>query len=75
LDFIFDYVFNFQGKNTLRPPKIVITNIAFLHLVFYISIDITFWIIFVCLEYIGLDSNLKQSLKKKLQQTLVNFNI
>jgi hypothetical protein len=23
------------GKNTLRPPKIVVTNIEFLHLVFF----------------------------------------
>jgi hypothetical protein len=32
---------------------------------FYVSIDITFWIIFICFKYVGLDLDLKQSLKKK----------
>jgi hypothetical protein len=54
-----------MDKSTLLPLKKFLTNTEFLHLVFYVSIDITIWIIFVCLKYIGLDLDLKQSLKKK----------
>jgi len=36
-----------------------------MHLIFYVSINITFWIIFVFLKCIILDLDLKQSFKKK----------
>jgi hypothetical protein len=43
-----------MGKNTRPPPpltpQIVVANTAFLHLVFYVSIEITFQIIFICLN-------------------------
>ncbi len=66
-----------QGKSTLRPTKVVVTNITFSYIWFFCaSADITSWIIFICLKYIGLDLNLRKSIKKnKIQQTLVNFNV
>jgi hypothetical protein len=52
-----------EGKNTLHP-LIVVTNPTFVHLVFIVSINITFWVICICLKYIGLDLDFKKSLKK-----------
>jgi hypothetical protein len=52
------------GKNTLRPPQIVITNIAFLPLVFFCKYKHHILDFFVCLQYIGLDLDLRQSFKK-----------
>jgi hypothetical protein len=60
-----------KGKSTLCPKncnhKYCIFAIGF----FCVSIDITSWIIFVCLKYIGLDLDLRQSIKKK---TPTNIN-
>jgi hypothetical protein len=54
-----------MDKSTLLPLKKNFTNTEFLHLVFlckYRHHNLDF---FVCLKYIGLDLDLKQSLKKK----------
>jgi len=54
-----------MDKSTLLPLKKISQILNFYIWFFYVSIDITIWIIFVCLKYIGLDLDLKQSLKKK----------
>jgi hypothetical protein len=60
---------NINCKRQLQNPKfllrIVVTNVTFLHLVFYVNIYITFWIIFVYLKYIRLYVDFKKSFKKK----------
>jgi hypothetical protein len=55
-----------MGKNTLRPPKIIVTNIAFLHLVLLCKYKHHILDFFICLKYIGLDLDLRQSLKNKI---------
>ncbi len=35
-----------MGENTLHPQKIVVTKIEILHLVFWVHVDITYWIYF-----------------------------
>jgi hypothetical protein len=61
------------GKSTLHPLKIVFTSTTFCIWFFCVSINITSWIIFLCLKYIGLYLNLKQSIKKKTPKKFDEF--
>jgi hypothetical protein len=38
-----------------------------------VGIDITFWIIFICLKYIGLNFDLEKSFKKKTPTNIGEF--
>jgi hypothetical protein len=53
------------GKGTLRPPQNCSHKYYISTFGFYVNINIKFWIIFVCLKYIGLDLDLRQSFRKK----------
>ncbi len=55
-----------MGKSTLCPSKIIVTNIAFMHLVFLCKYKRHILDFFVCLKYIELDLDLRQSLKNKI---------
>ncbi len=46
------------GESTLQPPKIVVTKIEILHLVFLGTMDIISWIIFAHFKYIALTLDL-----------------
>jgi hypothetical protein len=44
----------YEAENTLCPPKIIVTKTEILHLVFWVHVDITSWIIFVHFKCIAL---------------------
>jgi hypothetical protein len=63
-------------KSTLHPLEIVVTNTAFLHLVFLCKYGHHILDYFCLFEVYWIRFKLKDNhLKSKLQQTLVNFNI
>lgn len=53
-----------MGENTQSPPKIIITNIIFLQLIFLITYGHYILYLFVCFIYIWLVLNLLQSFFK-----------
>jgi hypothetical protein len=57
-------------KAHYTPPKLWSQILHFCIWFFGINIDITSWIIFVCLKYIGLDFNLRQSIKRKTPKNI-----
>jgi len=59
------YTYVIWVKSHHAPQKLYSQILHFCIWFFYVNIDIIFWIIFVCLKYIGLDLNLRQSFKKK----------
>jgi hypothetical protein len=43
-----------MGESTLHPPKIVVTNIEIMHLLFFVHVDVISWIILVHFKIIAL---------------------